>query len=160
MAKHKIPATSAIRELKRYNIAFRVHLYRYQDHGGTRVAAEELGVEEHRVIKTLVLKDQDNKPLIVLMHGDREVSMKNLARAAGIKAISPCDPASARRYTGYQVGGISPFGTLRKLTIFVEESILGLPSIYINGGQRGLLVEIEPSALTEVLAAAPVNAGR
>lgn len=160
MAKLKIPTTSAIRELKRHNVSFHVHHYRYQEHGGTRVAAKELGVEEHRVIKTLVLEDQDKNLLIVLMHGDMEVSTKSLARTVGIKSILPCEPEAARRHTGYHVGGISPFGTLRKLPVFVEGTILDLPTIFINGGQRGLLVEIAPVVLTEVLAATPVNAGR
>lgn len=160
MAKDKLPTTQAIRELKRYGITFKLHRYRYREHGGTRVAAEELGVEEHCVVKTLVLEDQDKKPLVVLMHGDKEVSTKKLARAAGVKSIMPCEPVVARRHTGYQIGGISPFGMLKRIPVFVETTILELPTIYINAGRRGLLVEVPPEVLVRDLGATPVQAGR
>lgn len=160
MAKDKIPVTPAIRELKRCGIAFKLHHYRYQEYGGTQVAAGELGVEEHLVVKTLVLEDQDKKPLVVLMHGDKEVSMKKLARLVGAKSIVPCDPSVAKRHTGYQVGGISPFGMLKKIDVFVETTILKLPTIYINAGRRGLLAEIQPEELDKALGVTPIAAGR
>jgi len=160
VAKTKIPMTPALRVLKENNVSFEPREYRYLEHGGTRVAAEELGVDEHTVIKTLVFEDEKGSPLIVLMHGDREVSTKSLARALGVKSITACDPRAANKHTGYQVGGISPFGTRTGLPVFVEDSILGLPLIRINGGRRGLLVEMSPADLARLLKPTPVQAAR
>ena len=133
-------------------VAFTEHEYEYVEHGGTEVSARALGVAEHAVVKTLVMQDQAGEPLIVLMHGDRKVSTKNLARQAGVKKIVPCTPEAALRHSGYQVGGISPFGTRKKLTVYLERSILELPKIYINGGRRGFLVGIPPSEIVRTLA--------
>jgi Cys-tRNA(Pro) deacylase len=157
MAKDKIPVTPAVRMLRAHKAAFTPHLYQYQDHGGTKLAARELGVEEHRTIKTLIMKSQANDPLIVLMHGDREVSTKSLARILGVKSIDPCDAEEANRLTGYQVGGISPFGTRHRLPVYMEASIAELPVIYINGGKRGFLLEMSPSERIRVLEPTPVN---
>jgi Cys-tRNA(Pro) deacylase len=132
-------------------VSFTEHPYRYEDRGGTRVSARELGVDEHVVIKTLVMQDERRQPLIVLMHGDREVSTRNLARQIGVKSVEPCDPATAERHTGYQVGGTSPFGTRKLLPVYVERTILDLPRIYINGGRRGSLVSLSPADLARVL---------
>jgi Cys-tRNA(Pro) deacylase len=139
-------------------VAFSEHPYRYEERGGTRNSARELGVDEHAVIKTLVMEDERREPLLVLMHGDREVSTKALARQIGRRTIAPCDPAVARRHTGYMIGGTSPFGTRRELPVFVEGTILGLDRIYINGGRRGLLVGLAPSDLMRVLGATAVAA--
>jgi Cys-tRNA(Pro) deacylase len=143
--------------LKANRIAYTEHEYEYVEHGGTEVSASSLGVDEHHVVKTLVMQDEAAKPLIVLMHGDRTVSTKNLARQAGRKRIEPCKPEVAQRHSGYQVGGTSPFGTKKKMPIFVERTILGLPKIYINGGRRGFLVGIAPADL-QVLDPLPVDA--
>src|SRR6185295_4424023 len=124
----------------------------YVEHGGTEVSAQSLGVPEHHVVKTLVMQDEDAKPLIMLMHGDKKVSTKNLARQAGRKRIEPCKPEVAQRHSGYQVGGTSPFGTKKKMPIFLERSILALPKIYINGGRRGFLVGIAPKEIVRALA--------
>ena len=152
MAKLKIPATQAIRELKKHQIKFLPRPYKYQEKGGTKVSARELGVSEYQVIKTLVMEDDQGTPLIVLMHGSCEVSLKHLARQLQVKQVSPCAPEKADRLTGYQTGGISPFGTKQKIPVCVEESILKLDKICINGGRRGLLIEIEPAALVTILA--------
>ncbi|MGB8511095.1 MAG: Cys-tRNA(Pro) deacylase [Pyrinomonadaceae bacterium] len=141
------PVTPAVRMLREKNIAFEPRLYDYEERGGTRHSAESLGVDEHAVVKTLVMQTDAKKPLVVLMHGDREVSTKNLARALNVKSVSPCDPATAQKHTGYAVGGTSPFGTHARMTTYVERTIFELPKIYINGGKRGFLVEIEPQAL-------------
>lgn len=154
------PATPAIHALRRGGVTFTEHPYRYEERGGTRVSSRELGVPEHSVIKTLVMEDDDRKPLIVLMHGDREVSTKQLAREIGRRRIEPCDPAVAERHTGYQVGGTSPFGTRKALPVYVEASILDLERIYINGGRRGFLVGIDPRELVRVLKATPVSAAQ
>jgi Cys-tRNA(Pro) deacylase len=146
-----LSATPAIHFLRKHGVAFTEHPYRYEARGGTRVSARELGVDEHVVIKTLVMEDDEREPLIVLMHGDREVSTKNLARQLSRKTIEPCAPDVAQRHTGYQVGGTSPFGTRKPLPVFVERSILDLDRIYINGGRRGLLVALSPRDLTRVL---------
>lgn len=151
------PATTAIRQLREHGIPFSEHPYRYEERGGTRVSSRELGVDEHAVIKTLVMQDERRQPLIVLMHGDREVSTKNLARQIGAKTVEPCDPAVAERHTGYQVGGTSPFGTRKALPVFVERSILDLPRIYINGGRRGFLVALAPGDLARVLSPTAVD---
>jgi Cys-tRNA(Pro) deacylase len=149
--------TTALRELRKSGVSFTEHEYRYEDHGGTRAAAAQLGVDEHAIVKTLVMEDDARKPVIVLMHGDREVSTKQLARMIGRKSIQPCEPQVAQRHTGYVVGGTSPFGTHRPLPVFVERSVLALDTIYVNGGRRGLLVQIAPAELTRVLGAVPVD---
>src|ERR687884_1008018 len=145
------PVTPAVRELREKKVDFEPHLYDYVEHGGTRHSAEALGVDEHAVVKTLVMETDARKPLIVLMHGDREVSTKQLARTLGVKGVQPCAPATAQKHTGYLVGGTSPFGTRTKLPVYVERTIFELPRIYINGGKRGFLVEIEPRVLRELL---------
>jgi len=157
VTKEKFPSTPAIRALKAEGRDFILHAYPYEDKGGTRVAATELGMDEHRIIKTLVMEDESGAPLIVLMHGDRQVSTKFLARALGVKAIKPCDPKMAERHTGYKVGGTSPFGTRKRLPVYVEESILALPAILINAGSRGLLAEMSPEILTGILHPTPVS---
>jgi Cys-tRNA(Pro) deacylase len=151
MAKEKIPATQAIRLLKQHRVAFIPHSYKYEDKGGTATSSRELGVAEHQVIKTLIMEDESRQPLIILMHGDREVSQKQLAREIGCKQVTPCARDKADRVSGYQTGGISPFGTRQQLPIYMEQTILELPQLFINGGKRGLLVEIDPQVLIEVL---------
>jgi len=155
--KEQAPGTPATSFLRQNNVRFTEHLYNYVEHGGTAESARQLGVDEHSVVKTLEMQDQDAKPLIILMHGDRQVSLKNLARQIGVKKVEPCKPEAAQRHTGYQVGGTSPFGTRKLLPVYVERSILALPSIYINGGHRGFLVQIVPQVLTELLRAQPVD---
>ncbi|MCC7032427.1 MAG: Cys-tRNA(Pro) deacylase [Acidobacteria bacterium] len=152
--------TPAIRVLREHAVPFTEHAYRYEERGGTRVSSRALGVEEHAVIKTLVMQDDHGQPLIVLMHGDREVSTKNLARQIGARVVAPCDPAVAERHTGYQVGGTSPFGTRKAVPVYVERSILELPRIYINGGRRGLLVAMAPADLVRALSPTPVEAAQ
>lgn len=139
--------TPATTFLKASNIPYTEHEYEYVEHGGTEVSASSLGVDEHQVVKTLVMQDEAAKPLIVLMHGDKKVSTKSLARQAGRKRIEPCRPEVAQRHSGYQVGGTSPFGTKKKMPIYVERTILALPKIYINGGRRGFLVGLDPKEL-------------
>jgi Cys-tRNA(Pro) deacylase len=143
--------------LRRHGVPFTEHPYRYEDHGGTRVSARELGVDEHAVVKTLVMEDDCKRPLIVLMHGDREVSTKALARAIGVKSAAPCRPDVAERHTGYLVGGTSPFGTRKALPVYVERTILDLDRVYVNGGRRGYLIGIVPDVFVDVLHAAPVD---
>ena len=150
-------ATPAIHFLRQHKVSFTEHPYRYEERGGTAASSRELGVDEHVVIKTLVMEDEAKHPLIVLMHGDREVSTKNLARQIGAKAVEPCKPEVANRHSGYLVGGTSPFGTRREMPLYVEASVLALPRICINGGRRGYLVGIAPAVLTGVLGAKPVN---
>jgi Cys-tRNA(Pro) deacylase len=145
------PVTPAVRLLREKKVEFEPHLYDYVERGGTRHSAEELGVDEHAVVKTLVMETEAHKPLIVLMHGDREVSTKNLARHLGVKSVHPCDFAQAQRHTGYLVGGTSPFGTRAHLPVYVERTIFELPVIYINGGKRGFLVSIDPKVLRDLL---------
>ena len=145
-------ATPAIHFLRQQKIPFTEHHYRYEERGGTAVSSRELGVDEHIVIKTLVMEDDRKEPLIVLMHGDREVSTKNLARQGNRKAVTPCSPETAQKHTGYMVGGTSPFGMRKKLPIFMERSIADLDRIYINGGARGFLVSLAPADLVRVLA--------
>ena len=149
--------TPATAFLKAQKVAFTEHEYEYVEHGGTEVPAKALGVAEHAIVKTLVMEDEARKPLIVLMHGDRQVSTKNLARQSGRKSVEPCKPEVAQRHTGYQIGGTSPFGTRKALPIYVERSILELDEIYINGGQRGLLVKIRTAELARVLRVSPVD---
>jgi len=159
MAKDKPPTTQAIRHLRQENVAFTDHLYTYVEKGGTSVSASELGVDEHRVIKTLVMEDEHRSPLIILMHGDRQVSTKELARVIGAKQISPCTPETAHKHTGYLVGGTSPFGTRRQLPVYMEEGIADLDEIIINGGKRGYLVQMAPIELIRVLKPTLVKVG-
>jgi Cys-tRNA(Pro) deacylase len=154
----KAPSTPATRLLRERKLPYTEHLYRYEERGGTAVSARELGLDEHAVVKTLVMEDETGAPLIVLQHGDREVSVKALARQLGRKAITPCKPEVAQRHSGYLVGGTSPLGTRKALPIYVERSVLDLPTIYVNGGSRGFLVGVEPRALAALLAATPVDA--
>ena len=151
-------ATGAIAMLRKHGIAFTEHSYRYEQGGGTAVSSRELGVDEHHVIKTLIMEDERKQPLIVLMHGDREVSTKNLARQIGRKTIAPCAPDVAQRHTGYMVGGTSPFGTRKAMPIFMERSIADLERIYINGGRRGFLVSMAPGDLIRILSPTAVDA--
>jgi Cys-tRNA(Pro) deacylase len=160
MSKDQIPATPAIRVLKDNKVDFIPKPYKYEERGGTEVAARELGVDEHLTVKTLVMEDEKKTPFIVLMHGDKEVSTKELARILGVKAVQPCDPATATRHTGYMVGGTSPFGTKKVLPVYAEETILSLPVIYINAGKKGLLVEMKPAELVRILSTTPVKVAR
>jgi Cys-tRNA(Pro) deacylase len=160
MSKDHIPATPAIRALKENRVDFVPRPYKYEERGGTEVAARELGVDEHLTVKTLVMEDDGKSPFIVLMHGDREVSTKDLARILGVKTVQPCDAASANRHTGYMVGGTSPFGTRKSLPVYVEETILSLPVIYINAGRKGLLLEMRPADLAKLLKLTPVSVAR
>ena len=157
MDKANYPVTPAVRMLREKRIVFEPHLYAYEEHGGTRRSAEELQVDEHAVIKTLVMETDSREPLIVLMHGDREVSTKKLARTLGVKSVSPCDPGIAQKHTGYQVGGTSPFGTRKPLAVYVEKTIFDVPVIYINGGKRGFLVSIDSNELRRVLTISEVS---
>jgi Cys-tRNA(Pro) deacylase len=141
-------------------VPFRERAYRYEERGGTATAARELGLDEHAVIKTLVMEDDRREPLIVLMHGDREVSTKDLARTIGVKSVTPCDPDVAHKHTGYMVGGTSPFGTRKRLPLYIEDSILDLSEIYINAGKQGLLVEMSPADLVKMLNPRPVHVAR
>ena len=155
--KQHVSETPATQWLKAHGVVFTEHPYAYLEHGGTEHSAASLGLDEHMVVKTLVMQDQDARPLIVLMHGDRKVSTKNLARQIGAKTVEPCKPEVASRHSGYLVGGTSPFGTRRAMPVYVEESILALPRIAINGGRRGYLVGIDPQVCTTVLGARPVQ---
>lgn len=159
MSKEKAPVTAAIRELRAHKVDFTDHLYEYEEKGGTAVSARELGVPEHAVVKTLVMEDEDRNPLVVLMHGDLKVSTRELARIIGVKTIAPCNPDNANRHSGYMVGGTSPFGTRKKMPVCMEETILGLPKIYINGGKRGYLVGVAPSEVVRVLGPKLVKVG-
>ena len=155
--KERVSETPATAFLKQSGIAYTEHIYAYEEHGGTAVSARELGVPEHAVVKTLVMEDEAKRPLLVLMHGDCKVSTKNLARQIGVKKVEPCTPEAANRHTGYLVGGTSPFGTRKRLPVYVEKSVLGLEKIYINGGRRGYLVGIVPAVLVRLLDAKPVE---
>ncbi len=157
--KEKVPSTAAVRSLKAEGIDFTPCFYNYEERGGTRVAARELEIGEHEAVKTIVMEDDRKNPLIVLMHGDREISTKKLARFLGVKTITPCEPKVAMRHTGYMVGGTSPFGTKKTLPIYIEESILDLEKIFINAGRRGLLVEISVRDLVRILEPRTVNVG-
>ncbi len=159
MSREKTPVTTAVRALRAAGVAFTDHLYMYVEKGGTAVSSRELGVDEHCVVKTLVMEDDRKNPLIVLMHGDRQVSTRELARVAGVKAVAPCTPETAFRHTGYLVGGTSPFGTRRSMPVYMEETILDLPKIYINGGKRGYLVGIDPKDAARLLHPTPVRVG-
>jgi Cys-tRNA(Pro) deacylase len=153
----KFPVTPALRFLRARNAVFEGHLYEYVEKGGTAVSSVALGVDEHAVVKTLVMEDDARRPLIVLMHGDRQVSTKELARVLGQKRITPCTPESAEHHTGYVVGGTSPFATRKTLPIYIEETILELPRLYINGGKRGFLVSMAPKELMRLVTAKPVK---
>ena len=157
MAKPEYPMTTAIRVLREKKIDFHPHLYTYEEHGGTKLPSSALNVPEHEVVKTLVMQTDERKPLIVLMHGDREVSTKQLARLMDAKRVEPCDETTAQRHTGYQFGGTSPFGTRHPLPVYVERSIFALPRIFINGGKRGFLVEIHPADLKRVFEVTKVD---
>lgn len=150
LALSKPPVTSAVRFLRQQKVDFSHHLYEYEEKGGTAVSARELGVDEHQVVKTLVMEDERKQPLLVLMHGDRQVSTKELARQLGVVRVTPCAPDVAEKHTGYLVGGTSPFGTRKPLPVYVEASVLELERIYINGGKRGYLVGISPGVLALV----------
>ncbi len=154
----KYPVTAAIRVLRAERVPFEPRLYSYVERGGTAHSAAELGVDEHSVIKTLVMEDEAKRPLVVLMHGDQQVSTKALARHLGVKTIAPCTPDVADRHSGYQVGGTSPFGTRRKMPVYMQKSIVDLEKIYINGGKRGFLVEVDPRDVQRVLDAELVDA--
>lgn len=160
MAKKPVPhvsETPATRLLRRSGVAFSEHVYDYVEHGGTAESARQLGLPEHTVVKTLVMQDDAARPLVVLMHGDRSVSTRELARQIGCKRVEPCRPETAERHSGYQVGGTSPFGLRKPMPVYVEDSVLALDRIYVNGGQRGYLVGIEPTVLLRLLGASPVR---
>ena len=157
MSSARMPSTPAVLALKAAKVEFTPHFYTYEEKGGTAVSSRELGVDEHAVVKTLVMADDKAAPLMVLMHGDRKVSTKALARLIGVKSVEPCEPDVAQRHSGYRVGGTSPFGTRKKMPVYVERSVLALPAIYINGGSRGFLVRIVPAVLSRLLAAQPVD---
>jgi len=159
MVKIKTPVTPAVRMLRDAKVEFTDHLYTYEEKGGTAVSARELGVDEHAVVKTLVMEDERKKPLIVLMNGDRQVSEKQLARIMGVKTVTPCTPDIAHKHTGYLVGGTSPFGTRTAMPVYMEETILALPRIYINGGKRGYLVGIDPREVVRLLKPVLVRVG-
>lgn len=151
MAREKFPVTPAVRFLRQHKIAFTEHLYDYEERGGTAVSSRELGVDEHSVIKTLVMEDEGRNPLLMLMHGDCAVSTKELARTIGAKSITPCTAEAATKHTGYLVGGTSPFGTRKSMPVYLEDSIRDLEVIYINGGKRGFLVGMSPTDLVAAL---------
>jgi len=152
-----VSETPATAWLRRQGVTFREHVYEYVEHGGTAVSARSLGVPEHEVVKTLVMQDEDGRPLVVLMHGDRKVSTKNLARQLDRKRIEPCTPDVAQRHTGYQVGGTSPFGLRKPMPVFVERTVLDLERIFINGGRRGYLIEVAADVLVAKLGAVAVD---
>lgn len=157
MGKVKYPVTPAIRALKASGFTFEQHLYDYVERGGTAASAAALGVQEHAVIKTLVLEDEKANPLLALMHGDAEVSLKALARHLGVKSITPCEVATANRHSGYQVGGTSPFATRRAMPVYMQETILKLDKLYINGGKRGFLISMAPADTATLLKAHPLK---
>lgn len=155
----KTPSTNATRLLKAAGVPYGEHLYRYEDKGGTAVSARELGVPEHAVIKTLIFEDDKKQPFIILMHGDREVSVKELARQIGVRSVQPCKPEVADKHSGYQVGGTSPFGTRKAMPVYAEATIFDLDRIWINGGAKGFLISLAPLALKELLKAISVQVG-
>jgi Cys-tRNA(Pro) deacylase len=157
MAKEKSPVTPAVRLLRQVGVQFTDHLYDYEEKGGTTVSARELGVDEHCVIKTLIMEDERKNPLVVLMHGDRQVSTKELARLVGVKLVSPCSPDTANKHSGYIVGGTSPFATRKKMPVYMEDTILDLSRIYLNGGKRGYLIGIDPLDVKRLLEPVPVR---
>ncbi|MBN1546032.1 MAG: aminoacyl-tRNA deacylase [Syntrophaceae bacterium] len=160
MAKEQTAVTPAIRVFREQGVSFILKPYKYVERGGTEIASQELDVDEHGVIKTLIMEDERKNPLIILMHGDREVSTKELARILEVKMIQPCDPATANRHTGYLVGGTSPFGTRKLLPVYIEQTILDIPRIIINAGKKGLLAEIATADLVRVLKPIPVHVAR
>jgi len=157
--KPQVSETPATTLLRQQGVAFTEYVYHYQEHGGARHSADELGLDPFTVVKTLIMQDQDAKPLVVLMHGNCKVSTKNLARQIGVKSVEPCAPEVANRHSGYLVGGTSPFGTRRQMPVYVEETILALPRIAINGGRRGYLLGIDPQVCLQLLGATPVQGG-
>ena len=159
MGKDKGTVTPAVRMLREFNVNFSEHPYKYEERGGTEVSARELGVDEHTVVKTLIMEDDKKNPMVVLMHGDLVVSTKYLARLLDVKSVRPCTPDVAQKHSGYIVGGTSPFGTRKIMPVYMEETILGLPKIYINGGKRGYLVGIDPKELMRVIKPAMVRVG-
>jgi len=159
MAKEKAPITAAVRVLRAEKVSFSDHLYPYEEKGGTAASSRELGVDEHAVIKTLVMEDENHHPLVVLMHGDRHVSTKELARIIAVKQVSPCAPEIAQKHSGYLLGGTSPFGMRRQMPVYMEAGIADLQKIFINGGKRGYLVEMEPAELVRVLKPVAVVVG-
>ena len=159
MVKCKNPVTPAIRLLRNEKVIFIDYLYEYEEKGGTAASARELDLDEHIVIKTLVMEDENKNPLIVLMHGDMQVSTKALARIIGVKTISPCTPETALKHTGYLVGGTSPFGTRKSLPVYMEKTILDFPGVYINGGKRGYLVGLDPKEVARILKPRLVQVG-
>jgi Cys-tRNA(Pro) deacylase len=159
MGRDKTPVTTAVRQLRAEKVDFGDHPYTYEEKGGTAVSARDLGVDEHCVIKTLVMEDERKNPLIVLMHGDLQVSTKELARVIGVKQVTPCQADTAQRHSGYLVGGTSPFGMQRQMTVYMEKGIARLEKIYINGGKRGFLVSMDPGEMIRVLKPVPVTVG-
>jgi Cys-tRNA(Pro) deacylase len=159
LSKEKVPVSAAVRTLRVHGVEFTEHTYKYVERGGTAEGARQLGLDEHTLVKTLIMEDELKSPLIMLMHGNQEVSTKELARVLDIKRITPCTPETAQRHSGYLVGGTSPFGIRKMMPVYVEETILELPRIYINGGKRGYLVGIDPKELMRVLKATPVKVG-
>jgi Cys-tRNA(Pro) deacylase len=159
MSREKPPVTAAVRLLRERGVVVTHHLYEYEEHGGTAVSSRELGIPERAVIKTLVMENEQRQPLLVLMHGDMEVSTKQLARVLGVKTVTPCDPDAAHRHTGYLVGGTSPFGTRKPLPVYLERGVLDLARVYINGGKRGYLVGMAPAELVRVLKPTLVDVG-
>lgn len=151
MSAPRIPSTPAVLALRAADVAFTPHFYAYEERGGTAVSARALGVDEHAVIKTLIMQDETARPCVVLMHGDREVSTKSLARVLGVKRIGPCPPDVAERHSGYRVGGTSPFATRRKMPVYLERTVCDLPKVYLNGGSRGFLVGIPPQVVVSLL---------
>lgn len=156
-ARH-VSETPATQLLKKRQVSYTEHTYDYVEHGGAGEAARQLGLDPHAVVKTLIMEDEAARPLIVVMHGDREVSTKNLARQAGLKKVAPCRPDVAQRHSGYQVGGTSPFGTRKRMPVWVQAEVLACPVVYINGGRRGYLIGIDPRVLVSLLGAQPVSA--
>ena len=160
MAKDKhVSETPATQFLKKNRISYSEHPYDYVDHGGALEAAKQLDLDPHQVAKTLIMEDENARPLIVVMHGDCEVSTKNLARQIAAKKVSPCVPDTAQKHSGYLVGGTSPFATRKKMAVWIEAGLLEYPVIYVNGGRRGYLIGVEPAALTSLLSAKPVSVG-
>jgi Cys-tRNA(Pro) deacylase len=158
MGKEKGPVTPAVRTLRENRVEFTEHIYKYVERGGTAEGARQLGLDEHSLVKTLIMEDELKRPIIVLMHGDHEVSTKELARILDVKRVAPCSPETAQKHSGYMVGGTSPFATRKEMPVYIEETILDLPRIYINGGKRGYLLGIDPRELSRVLRPLPVKA--
>jgi Cys-tRNA(Pro) deacylase len=160
MGKEKIPVTPAVRLLRQQGVSFTPRLYTYEERGGTAVSARELGVDEHSIIKTLIMEDEGKRAFIVLMHGDRQVSTRELARQMGVKSVAPCTPSTADRHSGYQVGGTSPFATRWEMPVYMEKSILDLPMIYLNAGKKGFLLEMDPWDVRRLLQPTLVRVAR